>query len=87
MGVRPQQIKLSLSKEEETPLDGSVELIEFQGENAILTVNLQNFGNTQVKVLVPGERSGEVGESVWLGISPERIHLFDKENTIPREAE
>jgi len=87
MGVRPHEIKLSLSKEEETPLDGSVELIEFHGESAILTVNLENFGNTEVKVLVPGERSGAVGESVWLGFSPESIHLFDKENTIPREAE
>jgi len=85
VGVRPHEIKLSLSKEEETPLAGSVELIEFHGESAILTVNLENFGNTEVKVRIPGERSGKEGERVWLGFSPESIHLFDKENTIPRE--
>jgi len=87
IGIRPHDIKLSLIKEAETPLGGSVELIEFRGERAVLTVNLENFGNTEVKVLLPGERSGELGESVWLGFSPEKIHLFDKENTIPRETE
>jgi ABC-type sugar transport system ATPase subunit len=87
MGVRPHEITLSLSKEGETPLGGSVELIEFHGEVAILTVNLESFADTAVRVLVPGERSREIGESVWLGFSPEIIHLFDGESTISRETE
>jgi len=87
IGVRPQQIPLSLSKKQEAAIAGSVELIEFQGENAILTVKLENLDNTEVMLLVPGERLGQVGESVWLGFSPEIIHLFDKEINISIETQ
>ena len=82
IGIRPQQITLSLSKKQEGAIGGAVELIEFQGENVILTVKLEDLHHTEVKVAVPGERLGQAGGSVWLGFNPETIHLFDKETTV-----
>jgi multiple sugar transport system ATP-binding protein len=82
IGVRPQQIRISASQEKETPIQGFIELVEFQGESVILTVKLEDVGNTEIKVATPGERLVQAGETVWLGFRPETIHLFDKETTI-----
>jgi multiple sugar transport system ATP-binding protein len=82
IGLRPHQITLSLSRTHEGAIGGAVELIEFQGESAILTLTLEDLHHTEVKVVVSGERPGKAGDSVWLGFSPEIIHLFDKEITI-----
>lgn len=82
IGVRPQQITLSPKEKQEGAIAGAVELIEFQGESAILTVKLEDLSNTEVKVVIPGESVGQVEEIVCLSFSPETIHLFDKETTI-----
>ena len=88
IGFRPHQITLSLSKKHEGgAIGGVVELIEFQGESAILTLTLEDLHHTEVKVVVSGERPGKAGDSVWLGFSPEIIHLFDKEITISHETQ
>jgi multiple sugar transport system ATP-binding protein len=87
IGLRPHQITLSLSSTHEGAIGGAVELIEFQGESAILTVTLEDLHHTEVKVVVSGERPGQAGDSVWLGFSPEIIHLFDKEITISHETQ
>ena len=82
IGVRPQKITLSLTEKQQGAIAGSLELIEFQGESAILTVKLKDLHNTEVKVAIRGERLGQAGETVSLSFSPETIHLFDKETTI-----
>jgi multiple sugar transport system ATP-binding protein len=86
IGVRPQQIRVSASKEKERDIKGFIELVEFQGESVILTVKLEDVGNTDIKVATPGERLAQVGDTVWLGFRPETIHLFDKETTISHRA-
>ena len=83
IGVRPQQIEFSPSKEEKAPIPGSVELIEFQGDSAILTVKLENLDNSEIKIVIPGERAASVGETVWPEFRPEILHLFDKETSLP----
>lgn len=84
IGVRPQQIKLSLSKEQEASIPGSVEVIEFQGDSKILTAKLEDLDNTKIKVVAPVERAVHVGGTIWLEFRPEIIHLFDKETPILR---
>ncbi|MBA7604041.1 Oligosaccharides import ATP-binding protein MsmX [subsurface metagenome] len=84
IGVRPQQIELSLSKQQEASIPGSVKIIEFRGDDAVLAVELEDFNNTRVRVVVPLERAGYVGDTVWLEFKPEIIHLFDKEVPIIR---
>jgi multiple sugar transport system ATP-binding protein len=82
IGLRPQQITLSMRGENEGAIAGTVELIEFQGENAILTVKPAHIERTEIKVVIPGEKVGQIGESVWLKFSPDIIHLFDKQSSI-----
>lgn len=82
IGVRPQQIKLSRSKGQGASIAGSVKITEFQGDNAVLTVNLEDLDNSEIKAVVPSERMGGEGETVWLEFSPEVIHLFDGETSI-----
>lgn len=84
IGVRPQQIKLSPSKEQEASIPGTVGVIEFQGENAVLRVGLADCDNTEIKVVAPMQRAGNVGDVVWLEFKPEIIHLFDKDIPIIR---
>lgn len=82
IGVRPQQIKLSRSKGQEASIAGSVKIVEFQGDNAVLTVKLENLENSEIKVVVPAGWMCREGETVWLEFSPEIIHLFDGEAPI-----
>lgn len=84
IGVRPQQIEPSLSKRQEASIPGTVKLIEFRGDDANLTVELKDLNNTRIKVVVPVERAGYAGDTVWLEFRPEIIHLFDKETPIIR---
>jgi multiple sugar transport system ATP-binding protein len=82
IGVRPQQITISMREEEQGAIAGTVELIEFQGENAILTVKPVDIESTELKVVIPGDRPGRIGDSLWLRFSPEIIHLFDQETAV-----
>lgn len=86
IGVRPQQVKVSLSKQKEAYIAGTVAVIEFQGDSRVLKVGLEDRDNTEVKVVVPVETAGHVGDTVWLEFSPEIIHLFDKDTPIIRRA-
>ena len=82
IGLRPQQITISAREEEQGAIAGTVELIEFQGENAILTVKPVDIESTELKVVIPGDRPGQIGDSVWLRFTPEIIHLFDQETAV-----
>jgi multiple sugar transport system ATP-binding protein len=83
LGIRPQEILLS-DANGESSLAGSVELVEFQGENAVLTVKLENSEETEVSVAILGHKLGHVGDTVSLEIGKENIHLFDEETPILR---
>jgi ABC-type sugar transport system ATPase subunit len=83
VGIRPQEIGLSNGRAESS-LAGSVELVEFQGENAVLTVRLENLDETEVSVAVLGHKLGHVGDTVSLEFKQENIHLFDEEIPILR---
>lgn len=82
IGVRPQQITLSVDKTEQAALAGSVEIIEFQGESAILSVKLEYLDTAAIKVVVPSVQLGRINKTVWLGFNPDIIHIFDGEITV-----
>jgi multiple sugar transport system ATP-binding protein len=84
IGVRPQQIKVSPSKQSKACIACTVKVIEFQGASRVLKVVLEDRNNTEVMVVVPMEIAGYVGDTVWLEFSPEIIHLFDKDTQIIR---
>jgi len=82
IGVRPQQIKISHSRPEGVSVGAVVKIVEFQGETTVLTVNLADRAQSEVKVVVSSaEKIGE-GENIWLLFAPEIIHLFDQDAPI-----
>lgn len=84
IGVRPQEIGLTLDIEPPASIRASVELTEFQGESVIVTVKLDDNNHTEIKAVVGAEHMPDDGENVWMQFTPEAIHLFDDESPILR---
>lgn len=79
LGIRPQEIDL-YGGSDEPALAGAVDLVEFQGENAVLTARLPD--QTEMSVAILGHKLGQIEESVKLYLKKENIHLFDGEKPI-----
>ena len=82
VGVRPQQIKVAKTEKEGASIPGSVKVIEFQGEMTVLTMNLGDGSNNEVKAVVPATEKYNTDETVWLHLDPEVIHIFHEEISI-----
>jgi multiple sugar transport system ATP-binding protein len=84
-GVRPQQSKITPSKEKEASIPGTVKVVEFQGDRTFLTLELSDLKKTEVKVVVmAGATKYKMKDTAWLELSPESIHLFDGKTAIIR---
>ncbi|MHB1347611.1 MAG: ABC transporter ATP-binding protein [Candidatus Humimicrobiaceae bacterium] len=78
MGVRPQQIGIVENKEQASNLMGNVKIVEFQGDTSILTVELNDVKKTEIKVVISaGGFKFKRGDTCFMDIKPEYIHLFD----------
>lgn len=76
LGIRPQEIDLH-GDPDETGLTGAVDLVEFQGENAVLTVKLPD--QTEMSVAILGHKLGQISDTVTLYFKKNNIHIFDGE--------
>jgi multiple sugar transport system ATP-binding protein len=84
-GVRPQQSKITPSKEKEASIPGTVKVVEFQGDRTFLTLELSDLKKTEVKVVaMAGATKYKMKDTAWLELSPESIHLFDGKTAIIR---
>jgi len=80
IGVRPQQIKATVNKETASVLAGDVKIVEFQGDNDVLNVELGDTGKTNIQVVVPaGGIRFKRGDRCWLEFNPNFVHLFDND--------
>ena len=79
VGIRPQQVSLSLSKDNGGAIPGVVDLLQFQGETVIVTIILENSESTEIKAVIGQEWLPEMGDKVWVEFKSEAIHLFDEE--------
>jgi len=77
VGVRPQQVRLSSSNSGNGALPAVVDLTQFQGESVIVTLLLNDEEKTEVKAVIEAGWLPQRGDSVWLEIPSESIHLFD----------
>lgn len=84
IGIRPQEIGLFADTEPPASIRALVELTEFQGENVIITVKLDDNNHTEIKAVVGADHMPNDGETVWMQFTPEAIHLFDDETPILR---
>lgn len=84
IGIRPQEIGLFGDNEPPASIPASVELVEFQGENVIVTAKLSDINSTEIKAVVAADEMPASGDTVWMQFTPEAIHVFDNENPILR---
>ncbi len=84
VGVRPQVLQVFPENGGEGMLPAKVDINQFQGENVILTVILDDPDSTEIKAIIGPDRVPAMGETVWVSFRPETVHLFDGEEPINR---
>ncbi|HVO18786.1 MAG TPA: ABC transporter ATP-binding protein [Anaeromyxobacter sp.] len=86
IGIRPQEIGVLRAAGVANTLPCIVRLLEFQGENTILTVTTDGPAQHTLKVAVAASEANAVGERVFLQVRPESIHLFEGDRPVLRRA-
>jgi ABC-type sugar transport system ATPase subunit len=74
VGVRPEDIRVSPARGEQTPFQGDVFWIERLGGKSILDVRL---GDETIKAVVPFDHPVQSEGSAWFGFVPRPHHLLD----------
>ncbi len=82
LGIRPEHLHVSVPAPKNIPI--RVERVEALGSETYLTASLTDVENNpdvspQMQVRVEPDRAVSIGETLWLSVSPEKIHLFDVE--------
>ena len=79
LGIRPANLKLTASDIRLNGLAGTVDLVEYLGDDVLLTVAPPGEPARQVSALVPAGAAPAVGMTVGLSASPDALHVFDAE--------
>jgi multiple sugar transport system ATP-binding protein len=74
LGVRPVDIHLSWSPAPDAVGSGIVSLVENLGDEQIVAITT---GDRSIESVVNGSTPARVGDTVWLSLDRERIHVFD----------
>ena len=74
LGIRPVDIHLSWSPTPDAVGSGTVSLVENLGDEQIVAVTT---GDRSIESVVSGSTPARVGDTVWLSLDRERIHVFD----------
>ena len=79
LGIRPEDF--DVSSPEEGHIQVEVDLIEFLGNDTYISGVLSSDKNCSLQVRMGFDVYFNVGESIWLSINSEKIHLFDPDLT------
>jgi multiple sugar transport system ATP-binding protein len=81
LGIRPEHLHVSVPAPKNIPI--RVERVEALGSETYLTASLIEAENSPdvplIQVRTEPDRAVSIGETLWLSVSPEKIHLFDVE--------
>jgi multiple sugar transport system ATP-binding protein len=77
LGVRPESFIISREKTGGEDFQGEVYVTEPLGEDMIVDVTVQD---DQVKLKTSVDLDIRMGDTVWLGIKKEKIHLFNRKS-------
>ncbi|WP_315874614.1 ABC transporter ATP-binding protein [Thermocoleostomius sinensis] len=77
LGIRPEHLSVSLPAPKNIPV--RVERVEALGSETYLSVQIAETlsGSPPLQVRIESERPTSIGESLWLSIAPDKIHLFE----------
>jgi ABC-type sugar transport system ATPase subunit len=74
LGVRPEDLRVSISKEQFSIFQSEVYVLEPMGPQNVVDLKL---GNTILKAVTPNSLKLDIGQRVWIGWDPATIHVFD----------
>jgi multiple sugar transport system ATP-binding protein len=74
LGVRPEDLRVSISKEQFSIFQSEVYVLEPMGPQNVVDLKL---GNTILKAVTPNSLKLDTGQRVWIGWDPATIHVFD----------
>lgn len=80
LGIRPEHLTLSVPATKNLPV--KVDLVENLGNDTFLSVKiadpeLPNLDGQTLQVRVTPDRFINVGEKLWLSLTPDKLHFFD----------
>jgi multiple sugar transport system ATP-binding protein len=76
-GIRPAHFRPALPQETTNIIEGTVDLIEFLGNEAL--INLQ-YAGVELAILVPAGQCPAVGDKVRMTFDAHNLHVFDKQS-------
>jgi len=74
VGIRPENMKLSMEKTPESVFQADVYVVEPMGSNIIVDLKA---GEYLLKAVTPPGIELKLGEKIWVGFSIDRFHVFD----------
>ena len=77
LGIRPQNFKLSIPSKENLAI--TVDLVEALGNETYITAHLTHQPTTKIIASIPPDKIISPGETLFLAIALDKIHLFDSE--------
>ncbi|MEM9273412.1 MAG: ABC transporter ATP-binding protein [Cyanobacteria bacterium P01_F01_bin.143] len=77
LGVRPQHFQLSIPSKESLAV--TVDLVEALGNETYIAAHLAQEPNIKIMASIPPDKTISAGETIFLAIALEKIHLFDSE--------
>jgi multiple sugar transport system ATP-binding protein len=75
LGIRPEHLKISSSAP--SHLQVQVDLVEALGNDTYISVHLSEDPGCSLQVRVPSETPIRPGETIWLALALNKIHLFE----------
>lgn len=75
LGIRPEHLKISPPATKNLPV--RVDLVEALGNDTYISVYLAGSVEPPLQVRVPPDRTVQTGDSLWLSMILDKIHLFD----------
>ncbi|MDJ0899984.1 MAG: ABC transporter ATP-binding protein [Xenococcus sp. MO_188.B8] len=77
LGIRPQHFQLSIPSKENLAI--TVDLVEALGNETYITGHLTQQPTTKIIASIPPDKIVAAGETIFLAIALDKIHLFDSE--------
>jgi len=75
LGIRPEHLQLSPAAPKNLAV--AVDLVEALGNDTYLSVHLCDDSSVRLQVRVPPDAAVRAGETLWLSLQVEKVHLFD----------
>ncbi len=74
LGIRPQH--LSIGSESKSSIQITVDLVEALGSETYIVAHLVADTSTTLTVSLPPDKPIAIGDSLWLAVDVNKIHLF-----------